>query len=114
MSREEQDRKMEQIIAKAWSDDVYKEKLLSEPAATLRGEGIELPAGVELKIVENTPQVTYMVLPLKASKDELSDEALDKIAGGTSVDTDEVQVRIDLQEGSISATIFRANTLLST
>ena len=82
MNNEEQAKKIQQIIAKAWSDDVYKQKLLNETAATLLGEGIELPVGVELKVLENTPQVTYVVLPQKPSKTELSDEDLDGVAGG--------------------------------
>jgi hypothetical protein len=85
MKHEEQAKKIQQIIAKAWSDEDYKQKLLSETAATMLAEGIDLPIGIELKIVENTPQVTYMVLPLKPLTTELNDEQLGEVAGGRAM-----------------------------
>ena len=81
MYTEEQTKKMQQIVAKAWSDDGFKQQLLADPAAALRGEGVELPPGVELKVVENTSSVRYFILPMKPSS-ELSDDELNNVAGG--------------------------------
>lgn len=74
-------KKMGQLIAKCWDDEDLKAKLIANPAAVLKEFGLEAPAGVELKVVENSAQVQYLVLPSKPS-DELSDEQLDGVAGG--------------------------------
>src|SRR5436305_1928193 len=68
------------IVAKAWSDDAFKQRLLADPAAALQAEGLPVAAGVELRVVENTDKVAYLTLPAKPA--ELSDEMLDKVAGG--------------------------------
>ncbi len=42
-----------------------------------------LPPGVEVRVVESTPNVWYYILPPKPAGDELSDEKLDQVVGGT-------------------------------
>jgi hypothetical protein len=81
---EEQAKKMGSVVAKCWSDEGFKKKLLADPAATLKAEGVkfELPAGMTLKAVENTDKVHHIVLPPKPT--ELSDEQLEVAAGGAS------------------------------
>ena len=80
MKQEEANRKMGQVIASAWSDESFKAKLLASPAETLKAEGVEVPAGVKVKAVENTKEVFHLVIPAKPA--ELSDEDLDQVAGG--------------------------------
>ena len=80
MNIEEQAKKMNQIIAKCWADEAFKAKLLADPAATLKAEGAEVPAGLTVKAVENTDQVFHLVIPAKPT--DLSDEDLDKVAAG--------------------------------
>jgi len=82
MDREEMNKKISQIIAKAWSDADFKARLLADPAETLRTEGIEFPAGVKVKAVENTSEQFYLVIPQKP--DDLSEEQLSSVAGGYS------------------------------
>ena len=71
------------IIAKAWRDPVFKAELIANPAAALEAEGIDVPAGVTVTVLENTDKLFHLVLPPVPS-DELSDEALDAMAGGWS------------------------------
>lgn len=52
------------IIAKAWADDDYKQRLISAPAQVLAEEGIDVPAGMRFEVVESTPTKTYLVLPV--------------------------------------------------
>lgn len=59
----EQQKAMAKVIAKAWSDEGFKKRLLAEAAAVLAEHGVEVPTGVELKVVENTEKVVYFVLP---------------------------------------------------
>ena len=75
-----------QVIAKAWADDDFKQRLLADPAAVLQAEGITMPPGVELRAVENTDTKLYLTLPPKPS-DELSDEQLNQVAGGITAST---------------------------
>jgi Nitrile hydratase, alpha chain len=68
------------VVAQAWTDDSFKRRLLSDPAATLRTEGIEVPDGIEIRVVENTDTVIHFVLP--AMSGPLSDEQLEQISAG--------------------------------
>lgn len=63
MNQEEQAKKIQRIIAKAWTDEAFKQKLISQPSETLREEGVETPPDVELRVVENTDKQVYIVLP---------------------------------------------------
>ncbi len=76
----DQAKQVQQLIAKCWADEAFKQKLLADPAATLKAEGIEIPPGVTVQALENTAQQFTLVIPPKP--DELSDEALDGVAGG--------------------------------
>jgi hypothetical protein len=82
MNQEEQGKKMRQVIAKAWADEAFRQRLLSNATATLKGEGIEVPDGVEMRIVENTEKLFHLVIPQKPAPAELSENDLDKVAGG--------------------------------
>ena len=85
LNQEEQGKKMSQLIAKCWADEGFKRKLLADPAATLKAEGVELPAGLSIKALENTDKVFHLVIPAKPT--DLSDEDLDKVAGGRDAGT---------------------------
>src|SRR4029078_12828965 len=50
---EEQAKKMGSVIAKCWSDDGFKKKLLADPAATLKAEG------VKFEVVTNKAEGKY-------------------------------------------------------
>ncbi|MBB6672048.1 NHLP leader peptide family RiPP precursor [Cohnella nanjingensis] len=53
-----------QIIKKAWEDPAFKAALLSEPKKAIQEAfDIEIPAEVELKVVEEKPSLYYLVLP---------------------------------------------------
>ncbi|MCL6612917.1 MAG: NHLP leader peptide family RiPP precursor [Peptococcaceae bacterium] len=69
-----------QIIKKAQSDGEFKKALTANPKEALGRLGVQVPAEVEVKVVEESPEVLYLVLP--ADPGELADEQLDRIAGG--------------------------------
>lgn len=71
------------IVAKAWLDPAFKERLLDNPHAVLDSHAIQVPAGTQVMIVENTSDTFYLVLPQKPSG-ELSEEDLAKVAAGMS------------------------------
>jgi hypothetical protein len=70
-----------QLVARTWSDEAFKQRLLAEPAAALAEQGIAVPPDVEVRVHENTAAVFHLTLPPKPSE-ELSDEQLDAVAGG--------------------------------
>jgi hypothetical protein len=80
MKEDEQGKKISQVIAKAWADEGFKRKLLKDPAATLEAAGVALPPGRTIKAVENDDKVFHLVIPSKPS--ELSEDELDRVAGG--------------------------------
>ena len=80
MEKVEQASKMQQIIARARMDDAFKKRLLAEPTAVLKEAGVEIPEGVEIRILENTDKVIHLVWPDDSA--QLSGDQLDKAAGG--------------------------------
>jgi len=106
MHQVEHSKKIQQIIAKCWSDERFKQKLLADPAVTLKAEGVMVPEGVSVKAVENTDKVLHLLIPAKST--DLSDGDLDKVAGGTGT---EILVNVG-DEGAIDANIYKSGDLL--
>jgi len=72
--------KMQEIIARTWVDPAFRDRLLQDPVGTLKAEGATIPAGLQIKAVENTDRVFHLVLPLKPT--HLSELELERIAAG--------------------------------
>ena len=76
------------VVAKAWEDDGFKQRLMANPVEVLKEYGMNVLPGVEVKVVEGRGQPEIgpnrMVLPLppRPSSNELSTEELDQVAGG--------------------------------
>jgi hypothetical protein len=69
----------DRVIAKAWADEDFKAALLANPKAALESQGIVIPAGVTLNVVENSENVINLVLP-KLPDLGLAEEMLDSSA----------------------------------
>ena len=74
-----QSKQYQQLIAKCWADEAFKQRLLADPAETLKAEGIEVPEGVRIQVVENTALAFTLVIPARPT--DLSDEMLATVAG---------------------------------
>ena len=76
----EQAKKWAKVVARAWADEDYKLKLMADPASVLSEEGMEVPEGVKLNVVEATEQQAWIVLPPKP--EEKIEEATERLAAG--------------------------------
>lgn len=72
----------QQLVAKCWADEAFKQRLLADPPVTLAAEGMAVPEGVTLRVVENTAREMTLVIPLPPA--DLTDEDLSDAAGGGS------------------------------
>jgi hypothetical protein len=71
-----------QVVARAWCDEAFMKRLLSDPRNILAEHGMEVPEGVEVKVeeddevrVEDAGQVRRFTFTL-SPPDELTDEDL--------------------------------------
>lgn len=77
------------VIKKALTDAAFKASLLKDPkAAVEKASGAKLPAGVTIKVVEDTASVVHLVLPASSApaKGELSENDLGKVSGGVAIE----------------------------
>jgi len=76
----------QQLIEKAMKDPDFRKRLIENPKAVIKEEtGIDLPASINLKILEEDPQTVYLVLPHLNARDdeaEITNNELEKIVGG--------------------------------
>lgn len=56
------------VTAKALGSKSYKQELLANPAKVLRAEGLRIPRGVKVEILENTEDTIFLVLPTQMVK----------------------------------------------
>jgi len=77
MNREQFQKAYAKIVAKAWADEGFKQRLLSDPTTVLKEHGIEVPVGVVFKVVESTSNLVYLTLPPRPDSSQVAAEELD-------------------------------------
>jgi hypothetical protein len=75
-------KKWGQIVARAWTEEGFKKRLLADPAAVLKEHGVTVPPGLQVRVMEDTDQVRHLTLPQMPVTDQLSEEDLQLAAGG--------------------------------
>jgi len=75
------------LAVKAASDEGLKKRLKANPAAVLKENGLDVPDGLEIRVVENTPTEYCLTLPARPDREppELSDEDLSRVVGGSRI-----------------------------
>ena len=79
------------LVQRSMEDEDFRQRLLDDPKAAVEQElGTQLPEGVEVRVVQESGQSIYLVLPVRSADlppSELSDQDLDAVAGGGSTDS---------------------------
>ena len=74
------------LVQRSLQDVAFRQMLLDDPKAAVEQElGSQLPEGVEVRVVEESQQTIYLVLPSATAVGEggeVSDRELDAVAGG--------------------------------
>jgi len=96
MTQEIHKNQIDNIIAKCWVDASFKQQLLTDPAAVLQAEGVDIPYGYTVRVLENTGKVMNYVLPPNPNA-ELSDSELETVAGGKYSELDGIRISLGLK-----------------
>ena len=76
----------EHLIVKSWQDTAFKKELINDPKTVLKREGISLPDSINLCVMEEDLNTSYLIIPVQPSNptgtDQLSEAELESIAGG--------------------------------
>ena len=89
--------KMNTLIAACWKDDALKQRFLSDPHAVLAEHGMDVPEGLNVKVVENVDNTVHVTLPAAPTANgDLSDEELENAAGGAVCTNWEGQVHVSM------------------
>lgn len=67
MARKEDYLIIAKVIALAWQDEAYKKRLLAHPVEVLREAGLEVPEGMRVKVLQDTPTLKHLVIPVRPS-----------------------------------------------
>jgi hypothetical protein len=68
-------------VARAWDEDAFRRRLLAEPEDVLREEGMDVPPGVTVRVVEGDATrdgeaAAYLRLPARPAKEDLIEDDL--------------------------------------
>lgn len=74
-----------ELQLRAATDAEFRTELLADPAAVLAREGVELPEGVSIRVVESTPDMIVLAIPPQMPEGvELDEDSLSETAAGSS------------------------------
>ncbi|MAB73244.1 MAG: NHLP leader peptide family natural product precursor [Planctomycetaceae bacterium] len=76
----EQRNQLAELFAACWKDEALKARLMAAPKAVLKEHGLDVPDGIDVKVVENADDCVHITMP--APPMDLSDDELSNAAGG--------------------------------
>ena len=79
----EQKNALAQLFAACWKDEALKARFMADPKAVLAEYEMDVPDGIDVKVVENADDRVHITLPAPPAGDgDLSDDELSNAAGG--------------------------------
>ena len=80
----EQGTQLAALFAACWKDEALKVRFMSDPKAVLADYGIDVPANIDVNVVENSDNTVHITMPMAPDgHEELSMEELSNAVGGT-------------------------------
>ncbi len=80
MNKEEHAKAIARIVAKCWMDENFKKKFVEDPTSVLKDEGITVPDGVKIRVLEDTTDQRSIILPVKPDELGQIEELEDRLA----------------------------------
>ena len=79
----EERNQLAKLFAACWKDDALKQRFMSDPKSVLAEYGMDVPDGMDVKVVENADNCVHITMPAAPDGHHgLSDEELSAAAGG--------------------------------
>ena len=80
----EQKNQLASLFAACWKDEALKARFMADPKAVLAEYDMDVPDGMDVKVVENADNCVHITMPAPPASDgDLSDEELSNAAGGS-------------------------------
>ncbi|HRE48867.1 MAG TPA: NHLP leader peptide family RiPP precursor [Aggregatilineales bacterium] len=80
------------VVERAKKDAAFRSQLMSNPKAAVAAEtGWQIPDNVTVKVVEESADTFYLVIPFSSEGSELGDEQLEDVAGGSRTRCSNIQ-----------------------
>ncbi len=73
------------LVAQSWGDANLRQRMLDEPAAVLKENGVQVPDGFRVHTFEDDGQTIVLPVNVEPAETELSEEELESVAGGVEV-----------------------------
>jgi hypothetical protein len=74
-----------QIVARSWKDDIFKQRVIANPAEVLKEFGYHSNPKVKFKVIEerSSEHYTHLTLPAKPQSKDLEELELKMISAGS-------------------------------
>lgn len=69
MDKKEMRLKYGEIVSKCWEDEAFKKSFIDDPEAIFKEYGIEVPEGIEYKVIVSPKDIEYIIIPAKEVKE---------------------------------------------
>ena len=69
MDKKEMRLKYGEIVAKCWEDEEFKKNFINDPEEIFKEYGMDLPEGIEYKVIVAPKDIEYIIIPAKEVKE---------------------------------------------